>query len=116
MKNQKINRSILKCLLILLVMMGLTGCNSEEQPLPEEYAGIYGSGQYGNLIVTTTNVSTNQLLLPQCVVGNTTIYAELVKWDPVGFTYYTDKTFYFEPYVVSLTSSSKGYAKFSGSF
>ena len=70
MKNQKINRSILKCLLILLVMMGLTGCNSEEN-IARNNARYLWKWPIRKFNSYNDNVSTNQLLLPQCVVGNT---------------------------------------------
>lgn len=96
-------------------------CNSKEMPLPEKYTGIYGSGQYGNLIVTTTTIATEELLLPQCVVGDTTISWEIVSWKPVSFNYYSNMTFNFNAYVESITSSAntssaKGTTSFSGTF
>jgi len=103
-------------LLLLVAMFTLASCDSTEEPLPDKYAGIYGSGQYGNLIVTTTTVSTDELLLPQCVVGGTTISWEIVSWEPVSFKYYSDMTFEFDAYVESITSSAEGTASFSGTF
>ncbi len=113
---KKVKFLLLVSLFLFVTVLSLVACESSESPLPDKYTGTYGSGQYGNLIVTNTTVSTELLLLPQCVVGDVTISAELVCWDPVSFTYFSDKSFEFQAYVESLSSSVKGTANFSGSF
>ncbi len=117
MKNQ-LEIVLRTTLVILLIATAFTliACNSQETPLPEKYTGTYGSGQYGNLYITKTQVYTDQLLLPQCILDGTMISWEIVRWDPVSFEYFSDMTFKFDAYVESITSDITGTTSFSGTF
>lgn len=117
MKKVKLPIKILATIMLvccwLCCLVGCTG-SSVDKPIPEQYTGLYGSGQYGNLKVAVDKISTDCLLLPQCVVGGNELTNQVVYWDPTAFTYNSSNEFSFSPYVKGVTTSTCGQANFSG--
>ena len=102
-------------LFMICIITYCTACNSTVTPIPDEYTGTYNAKQYGSMVITSTTVSSSQLLLPQCVIGGTYCEGLIVSWEKTAFNYYSNQTFDFSPYLVS-TSGEKGNSKFTGDF
>lgn len=106
---------VLLLVMVFVAILPLASCNSPDDPVPESYTGYYQSSQYGGIWVKAKYCYSDQLLLPECIIGGTYRNNVIVKWGNTTFNYNTEGTFSFQSYVESLSDSSvKGKASFSG--
>lgn len=120
--NMKRMKTAMVALLVVGTAVFSTGCgdtegNSGENPIPTKYVGYYSHSQCGKIYVSQTDVSSDGLFLPQCVVGGKDKYGVTWRWNPTTFDYKANSTgasVSFSPYMYdAIGSESGGTANFS---
>ena len=112
-KNRKRILLAISVLLLCFLAVGLAGCESTEQPLPEEYQGYfrYGSAgcvRLGGVYCSACSLYVNNVMLD----GNS--YSGTVSMQPHSFTYYSDGSFELTAEVKTTSGSRTGKVTFTG--
>lgn len=99
---------------LAIACSAMIACNSSEDPIPSKYTGTYSNYMYGSIELTTTKVSSNQLLVPECKMNGQKLESPVLSWLAVSFDYQEDMTYSFTANATDSISGKSGNVSFNG--